>query len=180
MKIRRVFLLLCLLLITACSGTPTPLPPTETPIPSLTPTATETSTPQPTTTSTPTSTPAAAAGDWKIADPVGEPLSEWKGIPIMPQAIAGEEGDSTYFYMLDESPLDVYRYYLEVMSDWGWELFGLGEQREEGMTIVMPENTDLKQYHLALFFMGSAGASTGVFFLIHPDTGRVYVILTYN
>lgn len=180
MKTRIEFVILCLLLMAACSGTPTPFPLTQTPIPSLTPTATETFTPQPTATRTPTSTPAATEEEWQLTDPVGEPLPKWKGIPIMPQAIAGEEGDSTYFYMLDESPPDVYNYYLEEMPDLGWELFALGEQREEGMTIVMPENTDLDQYHLALFFEGGAGASAGVFFLIHPNTGRVYVMLTYN
>jgi hypothetical protein len=180
MKIPFVFFIIWPLLLTACSGAPTPPPPTQTPIPILTPTATDTPTPQPTAIRTPTSTPAAVEDDWQLADPVGEPLSEWKGIPVMPQVLAGEEGDSTYYYILDESALDVYNYYMEEMPVWGWKLFALGEQREEGMTIVKPENTDLEQYHPAPFFMGGAGASSGVFFLIHPDTGRVYVMLTYN
>ena len=48
------------------------------------------------------------------------------------------------------------------------------------MNIVTVETADLDEYHSALFFMGESGASTGVFFLVHPDTGRVYVMLTYN
>jgi hypothetical protein len=82
--------------------------------------------------------------------------------------------------MLDESPLDVFLYYLEEMPGEGWELFAVAEPKDGKMNITMPENVDLNEFHPALFFMGGAGASTGVFFLIHPDTGRVYVMMTYN
>ena len=134
MNFRFTFLILCLLFMIACGGTPTAPPATATPAPSLTPTATMTLTPQPTSTPTltATSTPAQAADEWPLAEPVGDPLSEWHGIPIMPEAIAGEDSGKTYFYSVDEHPYDVYRYYLEQMPKWGWDLFGLGYRKRTG------------------------------------------------
>lgn len=116
-------LLLFCLLVTACSGTsfsvptstpsPTrPLPPTGTLSP--TNTVTPTDTPRPTNTTLPptlTSTPDL---------PQGTPVSEWQGIPIMPDAIAGDGGETFYKFITKVSQDEVRDYYIETMPKYGW------------------------------------------------------------
>ncbi len=55
-------------------------------------------------------------------DPQGTPASEWKGVPIMPQATAGQEFDNnnTYSFKVDAAPQAVVDYYNDEMVKLGW------------------------------------------------------------
>ena len=58
-------------------------------------------------------------------NPQGTPVSEWKGIPIMPQATAGQEfaENSTYSYKVDASIEEVQQYYKTELDKLGWKSF---------------------------------------------------------
>lgn len=58
-------------------------------------------------------------------NPQGTPVSEWKGIPVMPQATAGEEfaESSIYSYKVDASIEEVQQYYKTELEELGWQSF---------------------------------------------------------
>ena len=55
-------------------------------------------------------------------DPQGTPVSEWNGIPVMPQATAGQEfkDSNTYSYKVDASVKEVQDYYKGELEKLGW------------------------------------------------------------
>ena len=55
-------------------------------------------------------------------NPQGTPVSEWKDIPVMPQATAGQEftENSTYSYKVDASVKEVQDYYNNELEKLGW------------------------------------------------------------
>jgi hypothetical protein len=57
----------------------------------------------------------------KYLDPQGTPVSEWNGIPIMSQAIAGQEIDAqTYSFKAFVSVQEAYDFYNQQMVNLGW------------------------------------------------------------
>jgi len=56
-------------------------------------------------------------------DPQGDPVAEWNGVPVMPQATAGQEfaDSNTYSYKVDASAQDVQDYYNSELPNRGWE-----------------------------------------------------------
>jgi len=68
-------------------------------------------------------------------DPTGIPVDEWNGIPVMPQATAGEEfGDSTYSYTAPVTATDVQTFYEQNMKELGWtSTFSLPVSDEGGI-----------------------------------------------
>ena len=119
-------LILTALLISGCGPgqlfgptiTVTPSP-TETVTPSPSPTSTQTPSP----TNTPTATPEVTLAPWSTPELPSEiPLKIWKGLPIMPGALAGKETapDRMYYFITKASQDEVKDYYLEVLPDYGW------------------------------------------------------------
>lgn len=55
-------------------------------------------------------------------DPQGTPVFEWKGVPVMPQATAGQEfpEGSTYSYKVDATVKEVQDYYNTELEKLGW------------------------------------------------------------
>ncbi len=55
-------------------------------------------------------------------NPQGTPVSDWKGIPIMPQATAGQEcaNANTYSFKVDATVKDVQDFYNAQLVDLGW------------------------------------------------------------
>lgn len=100
------------------------LPPTSRPIITETskPAATRTPKLEVTNTPSPTNTPIPPTQDLSILQ--GEPVSEWKGIPVMPDAIQGEERRYVlgpyYIFSVDASRLEVFDYYEEKMLELNW------------------------------------------------------------
>jgi hypothetical protein len=55
-------------------------------------------------------------------DPQGTPVQEWRGIPIMPQATAGEEFSetNTYSFRVNATAADVQEFYDTELTALGW------------------------------------------------------------
>ena len=70
-------------------------------------------------------------------DPTGTPVDQWNGIPVMPQATAGEEfGEATYSYTVPASALDVQTFYTQKMEELGWSsMFSLPVSDEGGIML---------------------------------------------
>lgn len=58
-----------------------------------------------------------------MLDPQGTPVTEWKGIPVMPQATAGQEfaKDNTYSFKVKGTVEEVYDFYKEKLTALGWK-----------------------------------------------------------
>jgi hypothetical protein len=56
-----------------------------------------------------------------IFNPQSQPLPEWNGIPVMPQASAGDESDGMYVYRIAATSEDIQDYYKTKLPDLGWE-----------------------------------------------------------
>ncbi|MBN1979569.1 MAG: hypothetical protein JW918_19405 [Anaerolineae bacterium] len=153
--------------------TQTPVPterPTSTLTPTTTPMPTSTDTPVPTETPAPeTPTPTASptvAWDGLLPEPRGEPVSEWMGIPVMAEAIAGEEIRGMYAYTVAVGPKEVETYYIEVMPMFGWTLFAVGEV--EG-----------KDYSPFLMFQKGEEVAS-VMLAVKPSSDLTYVSLAHQ
>ena len=55
-----------------------------------------------------------------VFDPKSPPLSEWKSIPVMPQAVAGEESQGLYVYKVTMTAKDVEDFYAAQLPSLGW------------------------------------------------------------
>jgi hypothetical protein len=116
--------------------------PTETPTPTATSLPSSTSTPQPTNTPTetpvpPTETPSAPV----LSMPSGNPSSEWEGIPVMPNAIAGE-GDSTgYAFTINASPDEIQEYYEQELGKLGWNMLASGQGTTNAILLIFMKDT---------------------------------------
>jgi hypothetical protein len=142
--------IVCLgLLLSACGGllvqspssTPTATA-TMTPLPTAT--ATFTLTPSPTGTPSPTSTPtrtpipaSPTANLDFLFNFSGKPLPFWSNMPVMTQAVAGEEESGVYYYYLKASLEEVHQYYLQQMPYWGWQLFASGTKQNSDLLIFI-------------------------------------------
>lgn len=112
-------LLLMIIILTACSNFMQPSP---TASPTLTLTVLPTL--APTNTFVPsTETPDAVSA----LLPEGQPASEWNGIPIMPEAIAGEGDEESYVFTVKATPQQVQDYYQLELGQLGWQPFATGD-----------------------------------------------------
>ena len=57
-----------------------------------------------------------------MLDPQGTPVQEWRGIPIMPDAVAGQEfsENNTYSFKANVTAKDVQDFYKQKLTDLGW------------------------------------------------------------
>lgn len=58
-------------------------------------------------------------------DPQGTPVSEWNGIPVMPQATAGQEfaDTHTYSFKVNATVAEAQEFYKTKLEDLGWSSF---------------------------------------------------------
>lgn len=75
-------------------------------------------------------------------DPSGTPTDQWNGIPVMPQATAGEEfGESTYSYTVPVPASDVQSFYDQKMEELGWtSSFSLPISEEGGILLFQRDS----------------------------------------
>lgn len=87
-----------------------------------------------------------------VANPQGEPLSEWNGIPIMPAATSGEESAGFYSFKADATITEVFDYYKAEMAGLGWtESFTMPDTGSGALL------TYEKDDHLATITISSSG-----------------------
>lgn len=99
-----------------------------------------------------------------MTDPQGEPLTEWNGIPILPEATAGEETGGIYTFEADADVTAVFEYYKTEMSNLGWnEVFSVPDSG--GSAVLSVE----KDGHLAAITITA-----------DPVDGGVLVFLSYQ
>jgi hypothetical protein len=139
----KVIILSVLVIALASCNTFSPKP-TQTPAPTETSLPTSTNTPEPTTTPTktpvpPTKTPSAPV----LPMPSGKPSSEWEGIPVMPNAIAGEGDSKGYSFIVKASPDDVQKFYANAMAKLGWNMFASGQGTTTAILLMFMKGADL-------------------------------------
>ena len=59
--------------------------------------------------------------------PEWRPASEWKGIPVMPGATAGEGDDEGYVFTIKAAPQQVREFYELELAKLGWQPFATGD-----------------------------------------------------
>lgn len=95
-------------------------------------------------------------------NPQGAPVQEWKGIPIMPQATAGQEfsDNNTYSFKANVTAQEVQDFYKEKMTALGWnQPFNFPGGTDGGVMAFQKDNNILT-------------------ILITPSEGAVVVLLT--
>ena len=146
-------LLVVLVTMTSCSAfAPAP---TATPVPTETTVPTSTFTPHPTLTGTPTPLPTrtpvpptATPEELMLPMPDGELLVSWQGFPIMPGAIAGEEDDNMYTFVIEASPDEVRVYYERELARLGYGLMasGVNDAGETKMLMFIGDDNSLSMF----------------------------------
>jgi hypothetical protein len=97
----------------------------------------------------PSAFPTAEAFATSIGDsfnPQGTPVQEWRGIPIMPQAVAGEEfsESNTYSFRVNATAQEVQEFYGQQLGPLGWtQPFEVPLEAEGGLLIFQKENSSL-------------------------------------
>lgn len=118
--------------------------PREAPTPTDTSLPTSTSTPAPTLTATetpspisPTETPSSSV----LPLPSGKPASSWENIPIMPNAIAGEErssgGTKSYTFTVEASAEEIQTFYETELAKLGWNRLAVGQGAEKNTLMII-------------------------------------------
>ena len=95
-------------------------------------------------------------------DPQGTPVQEWRGIPIMPQAVAGQEfsASGTYSFRVNATAQEVQAFYNQELTALGWsQPFEFPIEDEGGF----------------LFFEKDSSVLT---LFITPSEGSIVVLLT--
>jgi hypothetical protein len=74
-------------------------------------------------------------------DPQGTPVSEWNGIPIMPQATAGQEFDTgNYSFRFTGTVKDANDFYTAELANLGWSTTVTMPGDEQGGLLVMQKD----------------------------------------
>jgi hypothetical protein len=79
-------------------------------------------------------------------DPQGTPVQEWNGIPIMPQATAGQEfsANSSYSFKFTGTTQEVQDFYVEQLTALGWsQPFSFPVEAEGGILTFGKDDTTL-------------------------------------
>jgi len=74
--------------------------------------------------------------------PEGQPLAEWKGIPIMPNSIAGEGDEEGYVFTIKATPQQVQDFYQTKLEKLGWQPFGTSTEDTSLMLMFTNNNSD--------------------------------------
>jgi hypothetical protein len=79
-------------------------------------------------------------------DPQGTPVQEWRGIPVMPQATAGQEfsENNSYSFKFVGTSQDVQNFYEEQLTALGWnQPFSIPIEAQGGLMTFSKENSTL-------------------------------------
>ena len=100
------------------------------PTPTAAPTSTFTAIPISTATSMLTNTPLPPS-----ATPEGQSASEWNGIPVMPDAIAGDGDEESYVFTIKATLQQIQEYYQLELGKLGWQPFAQ-EDGDSSLTLI--------------------------------------------
>ncbi len=68
--------------------------------------------------------------------PVGVPASEWKGIPVMPGAIAGEGDSTAYKFTIRATVEEIQSYYEKELAKQGINLLASGQGQNGSILLI--------------------------------------------
>ncbi len=80
--------------------------------------------------------------DFPLPIPVGKPASEWEGIAIMPQAIAGEGDSGGYSFIIEATKDEIQSFYENELSNAGWEFLATGEGETGAIFMVFQKGDE--------------------------------------
>ena len=143
---KAIVLSVLVMTLTACNTLV--LQPTETPKPTETSLPTSTNTPEPTATPAiaPTSTPVPPTetpAELVLSLPSGEPSSEWEGIPIMPNALAGEGDSGGYAFTINASLDEIQQFYETELPKQGWSVFASGQGTTDAVILMFVKDAGI-------------------------------------
>lgn len=81
-----------------------------------------------------------------VFNPQGTPVQEWKGIPVMPQATAGQEfpEQNTYSFKANITIKEVQDFYTEKLTALGWEQpFDIPAEGDAAIMIFQKDDSSL-------------------------------------
>ena len=82
-----------------------------------------------------------------VLNPQGTAVQEWKDIPVMPQATAGQEFNENntdiYSFKANVTAKDVQDFYKQKLTALGWNEAGVPGQADAGIMIFNKENNNL-------------------------------------
>jgi hypothetical protein len=147
MKTLYTIALLTALALTAC-GSLAPAP-TVTPAPTATvlPTSTATLTPEPTMAPTETATQTVVQSTETpfvpdLPMPTGKPVKSWEGIPVMPNALAGEGDSQGYSFTVTASSDEVQKFYEKELAKLGWSMLANGQGTTGTLLLIFTKGTE--------------------------------------
>ena len=108
--------------------------------------------------------PTEATSSFQLPLPSGTPDSEWNGIPIMPEASAGEGDNASYYFIVQATVDEVQNYYEEKMAKSGWSLLGVGTGENGALLIIFQKDAET-----ATVSVFSLGDDQSYVFLVHQD-----------
>lgn len=79
-------------------------------------------------------------------NPQGTPVQDWRGIPILPEATAGQEfsENNTYSFKANVTAKDIQDFYNEKLAALGWsQPFSLPIESEGGLMVFRKDNNSL-------------------------------------
>jgi len=74
--------------------------------------------------------------------PESQPASEWKGVPIMPGATAGDGDEESYVFTIRAAPQQVQEYYQGELTKLGWQLFAT-DSRDSALMLMFTNNASV-------------------------------------
>jgi ABC-type amino acid transport substrate-binding protein len=82
----------------------------------------------------------------------GTPLASWRGVPIMPGAIAGQEESETYRFTISASTQDIQTYYQGELTSMGWQVDKTGYG--EGANLIISFSRDQLKLRVSMSTQG--------------------------
>jgi hypothetical protein len=90
-------------------------------------------------------------GEFPLPLPSGAPAAEWNGIPIMPQATAGQQGEGSYYFTTNASVLTIQNYYQSQLLNLGWALFAQTVGQNDAVILIFQHQTTGETLSIAIF-----------------------------
>jgi hypothetical protein len=84
--------------------------------------------------------------------PEGQPSAEWKGIPIMPNASAGEGDEEGYVFTVKATTQQVQDFYQAELGKLGWQPFGTGNR--DASLVLMFTNSESATLTISIIAKG--------------------------
>jgi hypothetical protein len=102
-------------------------------------------------TATPAAPPGTPApgGEFQLS---GTPLASWRGVPIMPGAIAGQEESETYRFTIAASVQEIQGYYQTELTSKGWQADKTGYG--EGANLILSFSKDQLKLRVSMSTQG--------------------------